>query len=43
VGHQIPSNDPGCGATPGTEFIPFLDYDVEIRRGHLLDQRDRVP
>ena len=24
------------------EFIPFLDYDVEIRTGHLLDQRDRV-
>ena len=24
------------------EFIPFLDYDVEIRKVHLLDQRDRV-
>ena len=24
------------------EFIPFLDYDVEIRTGDLLDQRDRV-
>ena len=24
------------------EFIPFLDYDVEIRTGHLLDERDRV-
>ena len=22
----------GCGTTPGTEFIPFLDYDIEIRR-----------
>ena len=22
----------GCGTTPGHEFIPFLDYDVEIRR-----------
>ena len=25
------------------QFIPFLDYDVEIRHGHLLHQRDRVP
>ena len=24
------------------EFIPFLDYDIEIRTVHLLDQRDRV-
>ena len=24
------------------EFIPFLDYDVEIRTVHLLHQRDRV-
>ena len=24
------------------EFIPFLDYDVEIRTGDLLDERDRV-
>ena len=24
------------------EFIPFLDYDVEIRTGHLLHERDRV-
>ena len=24
------------------EFIPFLDYDVEIRQVHLLHQRDRV-
>ena len=23
----------GCGRTPGQEFIPFLDYDVEIRTG----------
>jgi hypothetical protein len=26
-----------------SEFIPFLDYDVEIRKGHLLDQRHREP
>ena len=32
----------GCGTTPGSEFIPFLDYDVEIRTVHLLDERDRV-
>ena len=25
-----------------TEFIPFLDYDVEIRRVLLFDERDRV-
>jgi hypothetical protein len=25
-----------------TEFVPFLDYDLEIRFGHLLDQRHRV-
>ena len=24
------------------EFIPFLDYDVEIRTVHLLHERDRV-
>ena len=25
------------------QFIPFLDYDVEIREGHLLHQRNREP
>ena len=25
-----------------SEFVPFLDYDVEIRKDHLLHQRDRV-
>jgi hypothetical protein len=24
------------------EFIPFLDYDTEIRKGDLFDQRDRI-
>ena len=24
-----------------TEFVPFLDYDVEIRRSHLHHERDR--
>ena len=31
-GAALPGDRSGCGATPGSEFIPFLDYDVEIRR-----------
>ena len=27
---------PSCGAPRGSEFIPFLDYDVEIRTGAVL-------
>ena len=29
----------GCGATPGMSSFPFLDWDVEIQDGDLLDQR----
>ena len=35
-GRAVPGDRSGCGATPGSEFIPFLDYDVEIRKVHLL-------
>ncbi len=29
-------------ANAWTEFVPFLDYSPEIRRGDLFDERDRV-
>ena len=43
VGQPGTRRSSGCGATPGTEFIPFLDYDVEIRRVICSHQRHRVP
>jgi putative transposase len=33
----------GCGTTPGKSPSEFLDYDVEIRPGAVLHERDRVP
>ena len=43
VGQARTRRSSGCGAPPGSEFIPFLDYDVEIRRVLCSHQRDRVP
>ncbi len=42
-GSRYPADRADSGSAAWTEFVPFLDYDVEIRTGHLFDQRDREP
>jgi putative transposase len=42
VGQALPGHDQAVDSA-WEEFIPFLDYDVEIRTVHVLHQRDRVP
>ena len=32
VGRPLPGDRSGCGESAWAEFVPFLDYDVEIRR-----------
>ena len=42
VGQPLPGDQASCGDNAWEEFIPFLDYDVEIRKVLCSHERDRV-
>ena len=42
MGGALPGDHPVVGGR-WEQFIPFLDYDVEIRQADVLDQRHRSP